>query len=340
MEVINENYILLSFEFKENKSGKLEQFYISLMGDVNYYDILNESKKKKNEFFNVPKEINKDFVGIIKKKHGKELKKETKYLFPIDFSVVKRIFHTYEVERFKDGELYIDKKTGETYTKTRFVNKPPGYIALYKYMGPIIYINEFLSLVKESFLKWQISSKNIFSEFDDIKIYLSSELDYLEEIINHNFFTIRLEFKSVENADPNDFRRALLGEKRKYKGKEVPFNPNVPDLIKERFLEKLKKKKYQPNLDEKIKFAYPIEFSIIKRPIILYKSENGTNKTSSRAAGIIFLYKYMGPITLIESFKNAIQEEFIELNKTKKLFQKVNEPLLLIGAEITAYEGF
>ena len=98
MEVINENYILLSFEFKEKKSGKLEQFYISLMGDNDYYNDLNEPKKKKIKIFDVPKEIRKEFIEIIKKNHGKELDKEIRYFFPIDFAVVKRVVHTYEAE--------------------------------------------------------------------------------------------------------------------------------------------------------------------------------------------------------------------------------------------------
>jgi len=340
MEVINENYILLSFEFKEKKLGKLEQFYVSLMGDKDYYNDLNKLKKKKIEFFDVPKEINEKFIEAIKKKHGKELDKKTKYFFPIDFSVVKRVVHTYEVERYKDGKLFIDEKTGKAYTKRRFVNKPPGYIALYKYMGPITYINDFLSIVKENFMKWRTQNNNIFSDFNFIKIYLSSELDYLDEIINHNLFTVHLEFKNVKNTDPNDFRRALLGEKRKYKGELKSFNPNVRELVKNRFLKIIKKNANSAKLDEKTTFAYPIEFSIIKRPIILYKTENGTIKTSSRATGVTFLYKYMGPITYIDFFKNAIKEIFKEIIESNKLFQKVNEPLLLIGAELSAYEGY
>ena len=68
MEIINENYILIILEYNKKRSKPpLDSFYVSLMGDKEYYKILEENadlRKKKMKFtlFDIPKKINQEFL--------------------------------------------------------------------------------------------------------------------------------------------------------------------------------------------------------------------------------------------------------------------------------------
>jgi len=326
MEIINENYILLSFEFDGNKKFSVNDFRSVLMGIDEEIKIIRE-KKKNLQIHNVPSEINKLFIERVKKVHKDNLDNKVKYLYPIDFSLVKRVIQT-----FKVGE------------RTRFVNKPVGAMVLFKYMGPLIYISDFLILLKQEINSWKDNENDIFNKTVNQNIILGSETKYLEEIVSQNYFLLSFAFNS-EKADPNDFRRALLGLTRITKGKEIPFNPNVPEIINMSFLKRIEKE-YDEKLDSNIRYIYPIDFAIIKRPVS-YDTKSGKRK-SNFAAGVFLLYKYMGPLTYIKEFKEILQLTFKKLRSEEKkeiqfknsYFNKANDPVIILGAELRYYNVF
>jgi len=254
------------------------------------------------------------------------------YLNPLDFSIIKRVIHTYKLGN-----------------KTRYSNKPAGIITLYKYLGPLTYIKDLLFIFKEKIDKWKGIDKDIFYNIQEIKIILGSELDYLKKIINQNYFITYFEF-SNENADPNDFRRSLLGLKRNYRGSEIEFHPNIPKFINKFFMDKIREK-YREKLDESVEYILPIDFSLIKRPILLYKSEDGKKKVSDLAVGVIIIYKYTGLLEYVKVFKNIFKKTFSELRKERDIdnqfkelknyiFKNANNPLIIIGAELKFYKDF
>ncbi len=332
MEIINENYMVIVLQYKETKKYNLESYYTSLMGDSEFFNISKENakikKKKLNiKFDNIPKIINESFVDIARIKHNKELDENIKFFYPIDFSEIKRVVQVHTVGKSTENE------------KVKYLNKSPGLILLYKYMGPITLTKEFVKLVREKFNVLIKDSKNILSSFLTYKIIFSGEIKYLIDIINHNYFIVHFEF-SHENADPNDFRRYLLGIKRRERGKdpnEQIGKSGLPNSINQAYINKVKHIRY---LEEE-NYAFPIDFSIIKRPIVLYTKEDGEHKISNRAVGVILIYQYMGPITFLEDFRTV----FIEMLKKKKnheksVLYKANNTLILIGAALSEFEGF
>jgi len=338
MEIINENYIFISFEFNEESKVKQDDFRIALLGREE--ELIKLKKNKKNiKFHNVPVEIRSEFIKKIKETHNVDLDENIKYLYPIDFSLIKRIIHTYDIERYKNGKPIIDEKTGKVKKITRYINKAPGVIILYKYMGSITFIKDFVNILNERFKIWQNykndNDKDIFFKIKKFQFILGAESEYLNNAINQNYFTIYFEFKPDKKADPNNFRRCLLGLKKRIMGKEEEIHPNVPREIRSEFIKKIKET-HNIDLDENIKYLYPIDFSIIKRPIILYYTEENKPKISNLAVGVIVLYKYMGPITFINDFKKIFQDVFKNLIKQWP-FKKANAPLIIIGAELEAY---
>lgn len=329
MEIINENYICLVFEFPKENKKSIKEYRSSLIGNTENLKKI-KGKKKPLIIHNLPDEINREFIKKIQK--YEKLDSNLQYLNPIDFSIIKRVIHTY--------------KTGN---KTRYTNKPVGIITLYKYLGPFTYIKDLLFIIKEKIDKWKGNDRDIFFNIQETKIILGSELDYLEKIINHNYFITYFEF-SNENADPNDFRRSLLGLKRNYRGEEIDFHPNIPKFINKFFIDKIREK-YKEKLDERVEYILPMDFSIIKRPILLYKSEDGKKKVSDLAVGVIMIYKFTGLLEYINEFKTIFKKTFSELRKERDLnnhfkelknyiFKKANNPLIIIGAELEFYKDF
>ena len=326
MEIINENYILLTFEFDESKKFSVNDFRSVLMGQDEEINILKE-KKKNIQFHNVPSEINENFIKRVKKIYQEDLENKTNYLYPIDFSIIKRVIQTLKV-----GD------------RTRYVNKPAGSMVLFKFIGPLTYITDILILFKQMINSWMDYENDIFNKIINQNIILGSETKYIEEVVNQNYFLLSFTFNS-EQADPNDFRRALLGLSRISKGKEIPFNPNVPEIINTSYL-KIIEKKYGEKLDSNIKYIYPIDFAIIKRPVS-YEFKNIKRK-SNFAAGVFLLYKYLGPLTYIKNFEEILQLTFKNLRSEEKkeskfknsYFNKANDPLIILGAELKYYKGF
>lgn len=344
MEVINENYILIKLEYTNSKKYNLDSYYISLMGDSDYYQIHKENvdaynkrpdiKRQKDinkiiHFDNIPLTINTEFVNIVKRDHQRDLDNDIKYCYPIDFAEIKCVVQTY---------VYGDKTNKKD--QVRYVNKSPGIMVLYKYMGPITLILNFLEVLRNMFKELSTKSENILQQFKHYEIILCSESNYLVDIINHNYFITFFEF-THEKADPNDFRRNLLGIERRKKGED----PNeqlgkfgVPRKNNDDFIEKVKKKR---ELDPDANYTYPIDFGIIKKPIILYTKEDGEHRLSNRAAGVILIYQYMGPITLVEDFREIFINTFKNDNLINQwaVFKKANEPRILIGATLKEFEG-
>lgn len=333
MEIINENYMVIILQYRDTKKYNLYSYYTSLMGDSEFFNIYKENakikKKKLNiKFDNIPKIINESFIDIAKINHNKELDENIKYFYPIDFSEIKRVVQIHVVGKSTENET------------VKYLNKSPGLILLYKYTGPITLTKEFVKLVKQKFNVLTKDSKNILSSFLTYKIIFSSETEYLIDIINHNYFIVHFEF-SHENADPNDFRRYLLGIKRRERGKgpnEQIGKSGLPKIISQAFINKVKNSR---NLEEEV-YAFPIDFAIIKRPIVLYTKEDGEHKISNRAAGVLLIYQYMGPIIFLEDFRTVIIEMFKKKkrNHEKSVLYKANNPLILIGAALSEFEGF
>lgn len=326
MEIINENYISITFEFNKVSNTKINEYRYYLMGEK---DEINGIKRKKKDIntHNVPNEIDEIFINNIKEIYNKNLDDNISYLYPLDFSIIKRVVHTIKV-----GE------------KQRFTNKPAGIMVLYKYMGPLTYIKEFLTILKSNLNNWRKGKNDVFYKTDNFAIILGSELKYITRIINQNYFILHFEFNHPK-ADPNDFRRALLGLKRIYKGEEKDFHPNIPKFINKYFIKKIKDI-HNKKLEENVDYVFPIDFSIIKRPIIY---DNG--KKSDFAKGVMVLYKYMGPLIYIDTFKEEIQMIFKELGKNEikkedfkdlknSYFLKSDDPLIIIGADLKYYKGF
>ena len=321
MEIINENYILIILEYNNKKSKPpLDSFYVSLMGDKEYYKILEENADLRNKevkftLFDIPKKINQEFLAANK---NANLDKETKFLYPIDFCQIKRIINT----------------------ETGYSNTSPGIVVLYSYMGPITLIEDFMKIVQKKFEYWNqnIEENKFFSHIQKYKILLCAEFEDISEIVNQNFFIAHFENRD-KNADPNDFRRPLLGIKKS----EDLFSPEqkmIPAEIKKRFVEIVKDKDSSIQLDENTKFAYPVDFSIIKRPVVLYTDEIGIQKISNTSSGVNIIYTYMGPITLVDKFKEVFQDVFGRIKDKYSVFNKANEPLLLIGAELEEFKRF
>jgi len=324
LNIINENYILISLEYREPKKFNFDSYYISLLEDTEYLKIKKENAKIKGQKLNlkinyIPQEINEEFIELAREKHDKELSDDDQYCFPVDFAEIKRVVHTHTAGG-----------------KTKYINKSPGVIVIYKYLGPITLIEEFIKIVRNKFsIIEDPDDKSIFSGFAEYKIFLSAESEYLTKIINHNYFIAHFEFIH-ENADPNDFRRNLLGTDRKNPIETIGTR-GIPKLTNEEFLKKFKGKR---EMDENQRYTYPIDFAIIKKPIRLYTKDNGERVISNRAAGVILIYQYMGPITIVEDFR-AIFAEIFEKEKEKNeksVFHKANEPLILIGANLNEFE--
>lgn len=108
-------------------------------------------------------------------------------------------------------------------------------------------------------------------------------------------------------------------------------------MIKEEF-------KKDIEIDAETILAYPIDFSIIRRPVVLYSDEKDgkkKHKISQKASGVMTAYKYMGPILEIEKFRIIFKKVLTgSIVSNKSLFDKSDDPLLLIGADIEAYDGF
>ena len=111
----------------------------------------------------------------------------------------------------------------------------------------------------------------------------------------------------------------------------------IPKLINEAFLEKFEGER---EMDKNQKYTYPIDFAIIKKPITLYTKDNGEKVISNKAAGVIVIYQYMGPITIVEDYR-AIFTQFYATERdsnAKSVLHKANEPLILIGADFSDFE--
>ncbi len=334
MEIINENYMAIVLQYKDSKKYNFDSYYTSLMGDSEFFNIKKENaklKKKKKlniKFDDIPKLINESFLNVAKINHNKDLDEKVKYFYPIDFSEIKRVVQIHVVGKSTENE------------NVKYLNRSPGLILLYKYMGPITLTKEFVKLVRKKFNSLIKDSKNILSSFLTYNIIFSGESEYLIDFINHNYFIVHFEF-SHKNANPNDFRRFLLGIKRRKKGKdpnEQIGKSGLPKKINQAFINKVKNRR---NLEEEV-YAFPIYFSIIKRPVVIYTNDDGEHKISNRAAGIILIYQYMGPIAFMEDFRtifiDMVKNE--KLNHEKSVLYKANNPLILIGAALSEFEGF
>ena len=327
MEIINENYMVIVLQYKDTKKYNFDSYYTSLMGDSEFYNIQKE-KKLNIKFDNIPKLINERFLKVAKIIHNKELDENIKYFYPIEFSEIKRVVQIHVVGKSTENET------------VKYLNKSPGLIIFYKYMGPITLTKEFVKIVRQAFNDLIKDSKNILSSFLTYKIIFSCESEYLIDIINHNYFIVQFEF-SHKNADPNDFRRFLLGIKRRRRGKdphEQMGKSGLPKIISHAFINKIKKIR---SLEEEI-YGYPIEFSIIKRPIVLYTKEDGEHKISNRAAGVILIYQYIGPIAFLEDFRAVFIEIFkkVKQNHQKSVLYKASYPVILIGAALSEFGEF
>ncbi len=334
MEIVNENYMVIVLQYKDPKKYNFDSYYTSLMGDSEFFNIkkmnakLKKTKKLSIKFDNIPKLINESFLNVVKINHNKELDENIKYFYPIDFSEIKRVV-----------QIHVVGKSAENET-VKYLNKSPGLIIIYKYVGPITLTKEFVKLVRRVFNNLIKDSKNILSSFLTYKLIFSGESEYLIDIINHNYFIVHFEF-SHKNADPNDFRRFLLGIKRRKRGKD----PNgqigksgLPKNINQAFINKVKNR---GNLGEEV-YAFPIDFSIIKRPIVLYTKEDGEHKISNSAAGVVLIYQYVGPIAFLEDFRTVFIEMIKKQNQNyeRSVFYKANNPLILIGAALSEFKGF
>ncbi|MFW9973204.1 MAG: hypothetical protein ACFFDF_23675, partial [Candidatus Odinarchaeota archaeon] len=263
-------------------------------------------------------------------KEKRKLNKETFYLYPIDFSIVKRVSRiSYKRLVYKDGKP-VDVR--------RRLDKIAGIVTLYKYMGPAILISDFLKVLKDKFDEWQNNKQNILSKIDKVKIILCSEFRYTSELSEQDYFILHLEFKD-KNANPNDFREYFLGIPRD-EHKKIDHLVGFLKKITENFIGRIEEKYIKKILDEKIKYAFPIDFSIIKRPIHLYTENDGFEKYSDKALGVNLIYKYMGPKSLLNDFKIIFEKSLKELISEEsglKIMKKVNQPLLLVGAPLKKY---
>ncbi len=317
-------------EYKDKKKN-IDEFFVALTGDSKFGDVINNNRTQDITFSNVPKDINKEFVAYMREK-GEELDPTTNYLYPINFSLIKRIVHIYEGK-----SIHTHEGIKKDINRWRITNKSPGIMMLYKYMGPIFYFSDFVKLIKEKIEIWREVKKNIFFNFKDIKFILCAEIDYLDEIINHKHFIVSFDFKTDKKADPNDFRRPLLGITRAHKSLDEFGRHGFPKMIKEEFKKDIR-------IDAETILAYPIDFSIIRRPVVLYseiKDGIKKHKISQKASGVMTVYKYMGPIVEIERFRSIFKKVLTgSIGSNKSLFDKSDDPILLIGADIEAYDGF
>ncbi len=335
MELINEKYILMFLEYKDTRKNSIDELLVALTGDSEFGDVINDNRKSKDSelitFSNVPEGINKEFVAYMREK-GEELDPTTKYLYPINFSLIKRIVHTYEGK-----SIHTHEGIKKDINRWRITNKSPGIMMLYKYMGPIFHFSEFAKVVKEKIESWKKDKKNIFFNFEVINYILCAEIDYLTEIINHKYFIVCFDFQTDKKADPNDFRRPLLGITRDHKSLDEFGRYGFPKIIKDKFQEEIK-------IDADTILAYPIDFSIIRRPVVLYSDEkNGKkkHKISQKASGVMTAYKYMGPILQVEKFRTIFKKVLTgSIVSNRSLFDKSDDPLILIGADIEMYDGF
>ncbi len=105
--------------------------------------------------------------------------------------------------------------------------------------------------------------------------------------------------------DMNNIRRSLLGLDR--------GTPNIPKKIKE-----LVKKKI--NIGSEAELIFPINFSIIKKPVTVKVGDY--KRTSNKGVGAMVLYQYLGKIDeiehvleiMMEFFKNMIENPPSERN--------------------------
>lgn len=331
---MNENYIVIILEFKDERKLNNESLLVSLKGDENLYNLYIENGKKV-KFQNILKKIDLEFNKEILKR--KEEIQEDPLLYPIDFSIVKKITHTHEAESYKFGKRFIH---------TRFINKPPEIMIIYKYMGLINYIEDYIKILDK---KFKLKEEEIFIDIDDYKVFLCSESNFLEEILNQNYFLVYMLFKGDIKADPNDFRRSLLGIERKYNTKRhtdsgVNYiykrpSPDILNDIRKKFLGYVGTRSLNENED----YVYPIKFSIIKKPTLLYTDRRSKkpHNISNRAAGVMILYKYLGPINQTQNFRKALVEVFNnKYNSKVGLFKRIKKLLILIGAELNLYKNF
>ena len=220
MEILNENYFILILNFNDERKFNNDSFLISLKGDEKLYKLYKDNNK--NVIFNnIPKNIEDDYFK--KFPNRIDQKEDDVILRPIDFSIIKKITYTHEAESYKFGKKIVH---------TRFVNIPPGVITVYKYTGTILHTEEFLHVFNNYFKN---AKGSIHNDIISYKIIICSESRLLDEIMNQNYFLIYLLFKGDKKADPNDFRRSLLGIQRKKKKKgsnlEYEYVSPSPDII-------------------------------------------------------------------------------------------------------------
>ncbi|MHA1395899.1 MAG: hypothetical protein ACTSRZ_20540, partial [Promethearchaeota archaeon] len=264
MEIKDENYILITFDFGDKFSEK--DFRISLTGYKKDIDIINKRNKK---LINVVDVFNKKILENVKIDN---INGDLQFLKPIKFSIIKRVIQTYKIGQ-----------------RMRYSNKPMGVICLYKYLGPYSFLKDLIRLMKNYFERWTNNENLLYFGIKDFKIFIGSEIKDTKEFENKDYFTVIFDF-CHEKADPNDFRRSLLG---------LPKGKDVKELINNKFIEKINQK-YEEKIDKNIEFIVAVDFSIIKDPVILYVSDNGEKKISNLAAGVILIYKYLGPLTYIK----------------------------------------
>lgn len=343
MLIVNENYILIWLEFKEDNNENLDSFRVSLMGDKKFIESLEENKKleliaRKNKenkkrrkiiknvkFNDIPNEIKNEFIEAVKEK--RELDDETMYLYPIDFSMIKRV-----------SRMDYRRTTGGKEIRRR-IDSIAGIVALYEYIGPTILIKDFLKILDKKFNEWINSSEHILSNIQNIKIIPCSEFKYSTDLTDQIYFIAHLKFQaSYANANPNDYREYLLGIIRDEK-REKPADPNeLSGFVKEitdRFVEKMESSR---KLDREVKYAFPVDFSIIKKPLELYKDDDGYTRYSDKAIGVNLIYKYRGPDSLPNEFKEVFQNTFEKLILERVIFRKLREPILLVGASLKKYK--
>jgi len=330
-------------EFKEDNNESLDSFRVSLMGDKKFIESLEENKKleliaRKNKenkkrrkiiknikFNDIPNDIKNEFIEAVK--DVRELDDETMYLYPIDFSMIKRV-----------SRMDYQRTTGGKEIRRR-LDKIAGFVALYEYIGPTVLIRDFLRILEKKINEWNKSNEHILSNIQDFKIIPCSEFKYSSDLTEQNYFIAHLKFQaSFANANPNDYREYLLGIPRDEK-REKPADPNeLSGFVKEvtdRFVEKMESSR---ELDREVKYAFPVDFSIMKKPIELYKDDDGYTRYSDKAIGVNLIYKYRGPDSLPNEFKEVFQITIEKLILERKIFQKLREPLLMVGASLKKYK--
>lgn len=66
MEILNENYVVIILEFKEERKVNINSLLVSLKGDKNIYNLLKENGQKV-KYTDIIRQINSEFVKDILK---------------------------------------------------------------------------------------------------------------------------------------------------------------------------------------------------------------------------------------------------------------------------------